>query len=33
LNKLKRWQIDNRNSIQSALNKPAAAKEFQPLPF
>jgi two-component system, NtrC family, response regulator AtoC len=33
LNKLKRWQIDNRNSIQSALNKPAAAKDFQPLPF
>jgi len=33
LNKLKRWQIDNRNSIQSALNKPPATKEFQPMPF
>jgi len=33
LNKLKRWQIDNRHSFQSSLAKPAAGKDFQPLPF
>ncbi len=33
LNKLKRWQIDNRHSMQTTLNKPAGGKEFQPLPF
>jgi two-component system response regulator AtoC len=33
LNKLKRWQIDNRHSFQSSLTKPAAGKDFQPLPF
>jgi len=33
LNKLKRWQIDNRHSFQSSFAKPAAGKDFQPLPF
>ena len=33
LNKLKRWHIDNRHSMQSAFTKPPATKEFQPLPF
>ena len=33
LNKLKRWQIDNRHSFQSSLAKPPAGKDFQPLPF
>jgi two-component system response regulator AtoC len=33
LNKLKRWQIDNRRSVQSSLDKPPAGREFQPLPF
>jgi len=32
LNKLKRWQIDNRHGMQSSLAKPVS-KEFQPLPF
>jgi two-component system response regulator AtoC len=33
LNKLKRWQIDNRHSIQSSLSKNTSSREFQPLPF
>src|SRR5262250_2164464 len=33
LNKLKRWQIDNRHSFQSSLSKPAGGKDFQSLPF
>lgn len=34
LNKLKRWQIDNRHSLQSSLGKPGqTGREFQPLPF
>jgi len=33
LNKLKRWQIDNRHNFQSSFAKPAAGKDFQPLPF
>src|SRR5438132_5878406 len=33
LNKLKRWQIDNRHGMQSSLNKPSTGREFQPLPF
>src|SRR5262247_970367 len=33
LNKLKRWQIDNRRSLQSSLTKPAAERDFQPIPF
>jgi DNA-binding NtrC family response regulator len=33
LNKLKRWQIDNRRSLQGVLVKPESGKEFQPLPF
>jgi two-component system, NtrC family, response regulator AtoC len=33
LNKLKRWQIDNRHSFQSSFAKPPAGKDFQPLPF
>jgi DNA-binding NtrC family response regulator len=33
LNKLKRWQIDNRHSLQSSLNKTQTGREFQPLPF
>jgi two-component system response regulator AtoC len=33
LNKLKRWQIDNRQSLQSSISKPSGGKEFHPLPF
>jgi two-component system, NtrC family, response regulator AtoC len=34
LNKLKRWQIDNRRSVQSSLTKPqAGGREYHPLPF
>jgi two-component system response regulator AtoC len=33
LNKLKRWQIDNRHSMQSSLTKNTSSREFQPLPF
>jgi two-component system response regulator AtoC len=33
LNKLKRWQIDNRRSLQTSLTKPASERDFQPLPF
>jgi len=33
LNKLKRWQIDNRHSIPATFNKPATGREFQPLQF
>jgi two-component system response regulator AtoC len=33
LNKLKRWQIDNRRNLQSSLTKPPAGKDYQPLPF
>ena len=33
LNKLKRWQIDNRHSMPSSLNKPPASREFEPMPF
>jgi DNA-binding NtrC family response regulator len=33
LNKLKRWQIDNRHSFQSSFSKPAAGKDFESLPF
>src|SRR6185503_15815681 len=33
LNKLKRWQIDNRHSLQTSFGKPASGREFQPLQF
>ena len=33
LNKLKRWHIDNRHSLQSSLSKPQTGRDFQPLPF
>src|SRR5437667_3175356 len=33
LNKLKRWQIDNRHSMQNTFNKPSTGRDFQPLPF
>jgi two-component system response regulator AtoC len=33
LNKLKRWQIDNRHSVQNSLTKPNNGRDFQPLPF
>ena len=33
LNKLKRWQIDNRHGLQSSLNRPPQGREFHPLPF
>jgi two-component system response regulator AtoC len=33
LNKLKRWQIDNRRSLQTSIPKPGAGKDFHPLPF
>jgi two-component system, NtrC family, response regulator AtoC len=33
LNKLKRWQIDNRHNMQTSFTKPPATKEFHPLPF
>jgi two-component system response regulator AtoC len=32
LNKLKRWQIDNRHSMQSAFNKPQG-RDFHQMPF
>jgi two-component system response regulator AtoC len=32
LNKLKRWQIDNRRNMQSSFTKPES-KQFQPLQF
>jgi two-component system response regulator AtoC len=32
LNKLKRWQIDNRRSVQSPVNKPPE-RDFQQIPF
>ena len=32
LNKLKRWQIDNRRSLQTSFSKPGG-KDFQALPF
>ena len=33
LNKLKRWQIDNRQGLQKALSRPSSGRDFQPLPF
>jgi two-component system response regulator AtoC len=33
LNKLKRWQIDNRHNMQASFAKPPAVKEFHPMPF
>src|SRR3989440_234296 len=33
LNKLKRWHIDNRHSLQSSFNKPENGRDFQPLPY
>ena len=34
LNKLKRWQIDNRHGMQSSLSKPSQpSRDFQPMPF
>lgn len=33
LNKLKRWQIDNRHGMQSTFNRPANGRDYQPLPF
>jgi len=33
LNKLKRWQIDNRRNMQSSFGKTSEGKEFQPLQF
>jgi two-component system, NtrC family, response regulator AtoC len=33
LNKLKRWQIDNRQSIQGTFNRPANSRDYHPLPF
>jgi DNA-binding NtrC family response regulator len=33
LNKLKRWQIDNRQGLQKALTRPSSGRDFQPLPF
>src|SRR5262249_12326451 len=33
LNKLKRWQIDNRHSFQNSYSKPAGGKDFHSLPF
>jgi two-component system response regulator AtoC len=33
LNKLKRWQIDNRHGMHSTLNRPANGRDYQPLPF
>jgi len=33
LNKLKRWQIDNRRGIDSGFAKPGAGRDFQQLPF
>jgi two-component system response regulator AtoC len=33
LNKLKRWQIDNRHGMQNTFNRPANGRDYQPLPF
>jgi two-component system response regulator AtoC len=33
LNKLKRWQIDNRRSLQSSFTKSPGSKDFHSLPF
>jgi two-component system response regulator AtoC len=33
LNKLKRWQIDNRRVIDSGFAKPGTGRDFQQLPF
>jgi two-component system response regulator AtoC len=33
LNKLKRWQIDNRRSLQSSFTKSPSGKDFHSLPF
>jgi two-component system, NtrC family, response regulator AtoC len=33
LNKLKRWQLDNRHGMQSTLNRPVNGSEYHPLPF
>ena len=33
LNKLKRWQIDNRHNMQTSFTKPPVTKEFHPMPF
>jgi two-component system response regulator AtoC len=33
LNKLKRWQIDNRHNMQTSFTKPPVVKEFHPMPF
>jgi two-component system response regulator AtoC len=34
LNKLKRWQIDNRHSMQSSFTKPqGSGRDFHPMPF
>ena len=33
LNKLKRWQIDNRHGMQTTFNRPTNGRDYQPLPF
>jgi two-component system response regulator AtoC len=33
LNKLKRWQIDNRRTIQTSFTKPVVGKDLHSLPF
>ena len=33
LNKLKRWQIDNRRNFQGSFNKPANGNDYQSLPL
>ncbi len=33
LNKLKRWQIDNRHGLQSTLTKTQPGRDFHPMPF
>jgi two-component system response regulator AtoC len=33
LNKLKRWQIDNRHSMTPGFEKPASGSDFQEVPF
>src|SRR5438876_3574950 len=33
LNKLKRWQIDNRHNLQNSFSKPSSGGDFQPMPF
>ncbi len=33
LNKLKRWQIDNRHSMGNPLQRSSNGPDFQPLPF